>query len=67
MIFFNSYTVLKRYMYELKMDDTIFTVLIIECEDYVICISEILVLWKEVINDNKHCMNFMNVDVGLAE
>ena len=49
------------------MGDTIFTVLTIDCEDYAICTSEILVLRKEVINGNKNCMNFMNVDVGLAE
>ena len=49
------------------MGDTIFTVLTIDCEDYAIYTSEILVLRKEVINGNKNCMNFMNVDVGLAE
>ena len=58
---------MKRYTCELKMGDTIFTVLTIDCEDYAIYTSEILVLRKEVINGNKNCMNFMNVDVGLAE
>lgn len=49
------------------MDDIIFTALTTECEEHALCISEILVPRKEVINGNKHCMNFMNVDIGLAE
>jgi hypothetical protein len=66
-ILFNSYTVLKRCICELKMNDKIFPVLTTEFGDHALCMSEILVLWKEVINGNKNCMNFMNVDEGLAE